>query len=131
MVTHVKVLGAIYIALSALGICAALFLALAVGTASGIVGATADTHDAAVALPIIGVAGTALVVFLLVLSLPGLIAGIGLIKLRPWARILGIVVGIISLINIPIGTLVGIYALWVLFNKDTEQLFSGPSRQLV
>jgi hypothetical protein len=125
MTTHVKVLGVLYVALSALGVASALFLALAVGTASSIVGISADPQDAAVALPIIGVAGTALVVFLLALSLPGLITGIGLLKLQPWARIVGIVLSAINLINIPFGTVLGIYGLWVLLNKETEQLFSG------
>ena len=76
MTTHVKVLGVLYIALSARSICAALFVGLAFGTASGVVAANADA-DAAVALPIIGLAGTALTAFLLAISLPGLIAGIG------------------------------------------------------
>jgi hypothetical protein len=125
MTTHVKVLGVLYIALSAIGVAAALFLMLAVGTASSIVGLNADPGDAAVALPIIGIAGTALVIFLLAVSLPGLIVGIGLLKLAPWARIAGMVLAIIHLINIPVGTLLGIYALWVLFNKDTERLFEG------
>src|SRR5688572_2113395 len=125
MTTHVTVLGVLYVALSALGVASALFLALAVGTASSIVGISAEPQDAAVALPIIGVAGTALVVFLLALSLPGLITGIGLLKLQPWARIVGIVLSAINLINIPFGTVLGIYGLWVLLNKETEQLFSG------
>ena len=124
MTTHVKVLGGLYLALSALSLFAALFLALAVGTASAIVGSTADAHDAAVAIPIIGIAGTALVVFLVIVSLPGLIAGIGLLKLRPWARVVGIVVAVLYLVHIPFGTIVGIYGLWVLFNKDTEPLFA-------
>jgi hypothetical protein len=124
MTTHVKVLGGLYLALSAIGLCLALFLALAVGTASSIVGVTADPNDAAIAIPILGIAGTALVVFLVIVSLPGLIAGIGLLKVRPWARIVGIVVAILYLIHIPLGTIVGIYGLWVLFNKDTERLFS-------
>lgn len=125
MTTHVKVLGVMYIVLSALGVASALFLALAVGTASSIVGVSAEPQAAAVALPIIGVAGTALVVFLLALSLPGLITGIGLLKLQPWARILGIVLSAINLINIPFGTALGIYGLWVLLTRETEQLFSG------
>ena len=125
MTTHVKVLGVLYIALSALGVASALFLALAVGTASSIVGISAEPQDAAIALPIIGVAGTALVVFLLAISLPGLITGIGLLKLQPWARIVGIVLSAINLINIPFGTALGIYGLWVLLNKETEQLFAG------
>jgi len=125
MASHVKILGAVYIALSGLALCVALFLALAVGTASAIVGQAADPNDAAVALPIIGMAGTALVVFLVAVSLPGLIAGIGLLKRRPWARILGIIVAVLSLVNIPIGTIVGIYGLWVLFSRETEQLLES------
>ena len=125
MTTHVKVLGVLYIALSALTLCAALFLGLGLGVATGIVGQTAAPEDAAVALPIIGVAGTALVVFLLVLSLPGLITGIGLLKLQPWSRIVGIVLAVINLINIPFGTALGIYGLWVLLNKETEMLFAA------
>jgi hypothetical protein len=124
MTTHVKVLGVLFIALSALGICAALFVGLAFGTASGVVAANADA-DAAVALPIIGLAGTALTVFLLAISLPGLIAGIGLLNFKPWARILAIVLCAINLINIPFGTAMGIYGLWALLNKETEALFSG------
>lgn len=125
MTTHVKVLGVLYIALSAMLLLGALFLFFAVGTATGIVGLNADSRDAAIALPIIGIAGTALVVFLLVLALPGLITGIGLLKFQPWARIVGIVLGVLNLLNIPFGTIVGIYALWVLLSKETEVLFSG------
>jgi hypothetical protein len=124
MVTHVKVLGVLYILLSALGLCAALFLMLALGAASGIVASTADPTDAAIALPIIGISGTALVAFLLLVSAPGLITGIGLLKFRPWSRILGIALSAINLIHIPFGTLLGIYGLWVLLNKDTERLLA-------
>ena len=127
MNTHVKVLGVLYIALSTLGLMLALFMGLIFGTATGVVGMNADSREAAIALPIIGLAGTMLVVFLVALALPGLVAGVGLLQLRPWARILGIVVAILHLIHIPFGTLVGIYGLWVLLNKDTERLFSGPA----
>ena len=127
MVTHVKVLGALYILVSALGLLAALFLMLAVGAASGIVATAAEPQDAAIALPIIGISGTALVAFLLLVSAPGLITGIGLLKFRPWSRILGIALSAINLIHIPFGTLLGIYGLWVLLNKDSERIFSaGP-----
>jgi hypothetical protein len=60
---------------------------------------------------------------MLLTSIPGLVAGWGLLKFRPWARILGIVVSILGLLVIPIGTIIGIYGLWVLLNKDTERLF--------
>ncbi len=126
MDTHVKVLGVLYLVLSALGVCAALFLMLALGAATGIVATAAEPQDAAIALPIIGISGTALVIFLLAVSTPGLLTGVGLLKYRPWARILGLVLSAINLINFPFGTALGIYGLWVLLNKDTERMFTAP-----
>jgi hypothetical protein len=125
MATHVKVLGVLHIVISACGVFLALFLILVFGSASGIVGASADPDEAAIAIPIIGLTGLGLVSFIFLTSIPGLIAGWGLLKFRPWARILGIVVSIIALFAIPIGTIVGIYGLWVLLNKDTERLFAA------
>jgi hypothetical protein len=125
MDTHVKVLGVLYIAFSALSLLVALFLLLAIGGAAGIVGITADPGDAAIAIPILGLAGTALALMLIVLALPGLIAGWGLLAYKPWARVLGLVLSVLNLLNIPVGTALGIYGLWVLFNKDTERLFDG------
>jgi hypothetical protein len=124
MATHVKVLGVLHIVISACGVFLGLFLILVFGSASGIVGAAADPDEAAIAIPIIGLTGIGLVSFILLTSIPGLIAGWGLLKFRPWARILGIVVSIIGLMAIPIGTIVGLYGLWVLLNKETERLFA-------
>lgn len=126
MDTHVKVLGVLYIALSAMGLLFALFLMLTLGSAAGIVGVAADAEDAAIALPVIGIAGTALVGLLLALSLPGVITGWGLLTYKSWARILGLVLSALNLINIPFGTILGVYGLWVLLNKDTERLFAQP-----
>ncbi|MEX1128255.1 MAG: hypothetical protein WEB50_06805 [Vicinamibacterales bacterium] len=123
MQTHVKVVAVGFIVLSALGVLAGLMLMLIFGGAAGIVGAAADEPEAAIAIPIIGMTGTLLTVFLFAVSLPGLITGFGLLSWKPWARILAIVLCAINLINIPIGTILGIYGLWVLLNKDTERLF--------
>lgn len=130
METHVKVLAVLYIVMSAIGLLLALLVFFALGTAAGIVGMSAPPDEAAIAVPILGLTGTAIGTFFLILSLPGLIAGWGLLKFRSWARILGIVLAVISLVNIPIGTAVGIYGLWVLLNKDTERLFAASDRAM-
>jgi hypothetical protein len=124
MQTHIKVLGVIYLAVGGLMLVLALFLILAMGGAAGIVGATAEPEDAAIAIPVLGFAGTALAAFLGIFSLPSLITGYGLLNFKPWARIVGIILSAISLINIPIGTIVGAYGLWVLLSKETERLFN-------
>ena len=126
MQTHVKVLGALNIVSGALGLFAALMLMLVFGVSASAVGVSGDP-DAALAIPIIGITGMALVAFLVILALPGIIIGVGLLRLRPWARIAGIVVSIMSLVMIPFGTVLGAYGLWVLFSKDTERLFTQPA----
>ena len=127
MTTHVKAVAVLFLILGILGLLASLVIAMAFGVAGGIVGANADPHDAAIALPIIGLTGTMLVAYLLATSLPGVIAAIGLLRLRPWARVLGIVAAVLYLIHIPFGTAVGAYAIWVLVNKDTERLLGSPA----
>ena len=124
MDTHVKVLAALDIALGIMGLFGAAVMVIVFGIGATAVGASGEP-DAAFALPIIGITGIALVTFLVLLSLPGIIIGIGLIRLRPWSRIAAIVFSILSLTLLPVGTLVGVYGLWVLFAKDTEQVFAG------
>ena len=82
MQTHVKVLAILYIVLGALGVLTAITLLLLIGGAASIVGMAADQRDALIAVPIIGIAGTALVMFLLALSLPGIVAGWGLLQVQ-------------------------------------------------
>lgn len=127
MQTHVKVVAVGFIVFGALGVLAGVILMAVFGGAAGIVGAAADSEEAAIALPIIGLTGTVLTVFLFAVSVPGLIAGWGLLSWKPWARILAIVLCAIQLVHIPLGTILGVYGLWVLLNSDTERLFSQSS----
>jgi hypothetical protein len=131
MQTHVKVLGVVYLAFGACMLLGALFLVLTMGSVAGIVGATAEPRDAAVAIPILGLAGTALATMLGIFSLPSLITGYGLLYFRQWARIVGIVLSAVNLINVPLGTVVGAYGLWVLLNKETERLFNTASASTI
>ena len=125
MHTHVKVLAVLFIVFGALGVLFALGMMALFGGAAGIVGSAAEGPDAALAVPIIGLTGSLVTIFLLVISVPGLITGVGLLSFKPWSRIVGIVLCALNLINIPIGTIFGAYGLWVLLNKDTERLFDG------
>jgi hypothetical protein len=127
MDTHVKVLGAVNVVFGAFGVLLAFALMLIFGATASIAGASGDA-DAALAVPIIGITGTALVTVLLVLSLPEVIVGIGLVRFRPWARVAGIVLSLVELFMFPFGTILGVYGLWVLFSRDTEHFFNpGPA----
>ena len=126
METHVKVLAVLYIVFGALGTLGALFILAVFGVAGAAsAAALSQNPEAMIALPIIRLAGTALFVFLLLTSLPGIIAGIGLLQYRPWARILTIVISAINLIHIPLGTILGLYGLYVLLSAEGARLFAA------
>jgi len=60
------------------------------------------------------------------LGLPGLLAGYGLLTRKAWARVLAIVVGILSLLNFPIDAAIGIYTLWVLTQPVAAEYYAAP-----
>lgn len=120
---HVKVLGALFVILGACGLLGALLLGMLFGGAAGLVGASGDP-DAAIAIPIIGLTGMALVGFVVMMSLPAVVIGAGLLQFRSWARIAGIVLSILQLIWFPLGTIVGAYGLWVLLSAGSAPLFT-------
>ncbi len=123
MATHVKILGVIHIAFGALGAVFALLILLIFGGAAGLVSVSGE-EGAYIAAPLLGMIGTLLFLVIGILSLPGIVAGIGLLGFRPWARILTIVLSALHLVNIPLGTLLGVYGLWALLNRETEELFA-------
>jgi len=117
MEKHVTILGILYIVFNALGIIAGIII-FTVMTGAGIISGDEE------AMAITAIIGTVIGAFLLVLSLPGIIGGIGILKQQNWARILVLVLGFLNLLNIPFGTALGIYTLWVLLNDETIKLFT-------
>ena len=126
---HVRILAWLHIVLGALGLFAALVCLLAFGEAAGIVGMAAphDPHAMRVAIPIIGIVGTVICAIVVLLSVPGIIVGVGLLQFRPWARILGIILSALQLLNVPVGTMIGVYGLWVLLQQESERLFGAQA----
>jgi len=76
------------------------------------------------ATAILGIVGTTVGLLLIALAIPGLVAGAGLLARKSWARVLAIVVGILGLVNVPIGTAIGIYTLWVLMQDAAAEYFA-------
>ncbi|MEW5979161.1 MAG: hypothetical protein AB1898_25475 [Acidobacteriota bacterium] len=130
MERHIKILAILNIVWGAFGALGGLIILLIFGGAFGIVG-TAVRHDpdAARALPIIGLVGGAIALLVLLLSVPSIVAGVGLLDLKPWSRILTIIVSALHLLNIPFGTALGIYGLWVLFSQGSLPYFTSPPKQ--
>lgn len=117
---HVKIVAILNIVLGVLGVLIALGFLLFFGGLAGV----AHVEDSDPGGPmVLGLVGGVIFFFVFVFSVPSIIAGYGLLHLRPWAHTLTIVVSILNLLSMPFGTALGIYSLWVLFNKDTKPLF--------
>lgn len=115
---HVTLLAALLIAHSALGllIAAIVFVSVAGG---GMLSGDAE------AMLITGTVATIIGGFFASIALPGLIAGFGLLSFKPWARILAMIVCILGLLNVPLGTALGIYGIWALAKEESSELFRG------
>ncbi|HWQ54328.1 MAG TPA: zinc ribbon domain-containing protein [Bryobacteraceae bacterium] len=97
---HLRLLGILWIAISA-------FRLLPAVTLFSIGGLLQFPPFMRALLPAIGLT-------FLVAAVLGFVAGWGLLERAPWARTLSIVLGIIALVDVPLGTALGIYTLWVL-----------------
>ena len=129
MHTHVRTLGILHIVFGSLGVCLGLGFMLLFGGIASIVGiANPGDEEAMMAIPILGIIGTLIFAVTLLLSLPGIIAGIGLLGYKEWARILTIVLSCLHILNIPFGTALGVYGLWVLFSPESVAIFERRTR---
>ena len=118
MKKHVTVVGAIHIGFGFIGLILALGAFFALNFAKGVVG---NEEIPSMVLSFLSISVPLLIGFL---STLGLVGGIGLLSFQPWARYLVMVVAAIGCLNIPIGTLKGVYSLWVLLQDETLNLFN-------
>ena len=60
----------------------------------------------------------------LIVYTPMLIAAIGLYFKQKWGRIIALLWSVLNFANFPIGTVFGIFGLWVLLKKETKRIFN-------
>ncbi|MGA8429485.1 MAG: zinc ribbon domain-containing protein [Candidatus Sulfotelmatobacter sp.] len=113
---HIHLLGILWLAISALNAVGGVVLYILANTLfapGGRAGVPLFLH------PLMGIFG----VFVLGKSALGFVTGWGLMQRESWARVLAVILGLISLFNIPFGTAIGVYTLWVLLPAQSEEEF--------
>jgi len=124
MKTHLDVVGLIDLVTGVFFTALAVFVSLGVLFAPWFYGAPLwKPGDAVTVYVVVSAVGA---VFFLI-GIPSLLAGIGLLKHKSWARLLAIVLAIMAVTSFPIGTAAGVYSLWVLTHKEMEQLLGTPA----
>jgi hypothetical protein len=64
-------------------------------------------------------------VLMLVVGILPLVVGLGFRKRKPWVKPLGLALAVVSLVNIPIGTALGIYTIKFFRSEAGVQLYGG------
>lgn len=70
-------------------------------------------------------------IFVLAISVFQFSTGLGLRKLKSWARISGIVLSCLGLLGFPIGTLISVYILYLLVSKKGQFVFTDEYQQVM
>lgn len=114
---HIDIAGYLHLGLGALVMLAGLIVMLIMG------GVGILSQDAAAFVASLGV-GVGIGVLLLIIGLPSMIAGFGLVRRRSWARTLALVISVVNLFNFPFGTALGVYTFWVLLKDESRTQFA-------
>jgi hypothetical protein len=120
---HVHLLGLMWLAMSAFNVVGGVVLYVLANTLF------ANMHQLGVPpeaptdflRPLLSVIG----IFVLAKAACGFIAGWGLLQREAWARVVALVLAFISLFNIPFGTAVGVYTMWVLLPSESQHEYDA------
>ena len=121
MEKHITLLGVFHIVYHALGLVVGIVMISLLTWVVHFVGEPEVSSILGMIMSILGF-------FLIIIAVPGIIAGVGLLKKRPWARILALVMGVIDLLDIPLGTALGAYTIWVLMRDESVPLFPSQAQ---
>lgn len=140
MEKHVTALGALFVAFGLMGLVgmAVVFLIFVGGGVAGglfaaLEAASASSSQAtevSLAALLTTAFGLFLTLIIAVSTVPSLIVGYGLLARRTWAPVGALIVGIVNLPAFPVGTVTGIYAIWVYVQEGTAGVMVPRARHL-
>lgn len=117
MERHLHLLGILWIAYSLLSLLGGAVLLVVANTIFG-------GYDARVPQfihPLL----TVIAFFLMLKAAAGIAAGWGLLQHVEWARVLAIILGFLELLHVPLGTILGIYSIWVLLAPGADSEYKA------
>ena len=120
---HIHLLGVLWLALSAINAVGGVILIIVANTLLAHLNQLGAPPE--VPRGFLTVLVTSLGIIVLAKSVCGFFAGWGLMQREPWARVLALVLAFLSLFNVPFGTAVGVYTLWVLLPGQSQEEYDA------
>ena len=124
---HKKVLGILYVISAMLTILGMIMLNAILSLVFSFAFNEADADEQRVMEFVSAIVQYVPIFVILFFSIPTLIAGIGLLTRQTWAMIFALIMGCLKLFNFPIGTAIGIYAIWI-YAEDQRLNSAAPAK---
>ena len=121
---HIRLLGILWLAYSALHLVIGALLVIVAETVFGRAIHISNGPSAEITAwlrPLLCFIGC----LILIKAAAGFMAGGGLLQHEEWARVFALVMGFIALLNMPVGTGLGIYTLWVLLPSQSDDEYKA------
>lgn len=82
-----------------------------------------DPHAPPEAKAFFGIFGLLMAAFMILFSLPPLLAGYAMLKRKSWAKVAGIIASCLTAMSMPFGTALTVYTLWFLCGSEGNKLY--------
>lgn len=122
---HVHLLGLLWLAMSAFNTVGGVVLYVLANTLFAHLRELGGPPEAAAASGFLRPLLSTIAVVVLATAVCGFIAGWGLLQRESWARVIALVLAFISLFNVPFGTAIGVYTMWVLLPARSQQEYDA------
>jgi hypothetical protein len=121
---HKKVLGILYVISAMLSILGMIMMNAVLSLVFSFAFDEADADEQKVMEFVSAIVQYVPILVIVFFSIPTLIAGIGLLTRQAWATIFALIMGCLKLFSFPIGTAIGIYAIWIY--AEDQKLTNAP-----
>jgi hypothetical protein len=128
LIQHIKPAGICLMAYGGFNLLVLLAVGVLLGGVSGLlafIGVSSGDEEAMVVGGIYGVVTLFVVVIGALPAVGCLASGTGVLMGKSWARLAAIIFGALSLMNLPLGTIVGLYVIFTMIDKDVAAKFAG------
>ncbi len=130
MTRHIEIIAVLQAGWACFQLLIAGFLGLifmGLGGGLGALGAGSGEEELLVMGVAYGVIGGFVAAMSAVMALPGFIAAYGIYARKGWGRILGMIMAGFACLSVPMGTMIGVYSLFVLLDAEVANEFAEAS----